>query len=119
MYFRQSLLEKALREIHSARDRAGADSRSRGLNLLVRSIDELLFALEDLNLRGIDRVPASLRERASTILESTLKVAPDAPEMRVRWRVVPMMDELFRAQEVLFQLLDPGRVVEEDELDTA
>ncbi|HLQ60678.1 MAG TPA: hypothetical protein VK131_02325, partial [Candidatus Acidoferrales bacterium] len=95
------------------------ESRARRLNRLVRSIDELLFALEDLNLQGVDRVPASLRERAGSILVSTQKAAPEAPEMRVRWRVVAMMDELFRAQEVLFQLLDPSRVVDEDELDTA
>jgi len=113
------LLENALRDIQSARLRAGAESRARRLNRLVRSIDELLFALEDLNLKGVDRVPASLRERAGSILVSTQKAAPEAPEMRVRWRVVAMMDELFRAQEVLFQLLDPSRVVDEDELDTA
>ena len=113
------MLEKALHDIHTARLRAGSESRAQRLTALVHSIDELLFALEDLNLQGVDRVPTRLRERAGSVLDSTRDAAPAGPEMRVRWRVLPLMDELFRAQEVLFQLLDPSRVVEEDELDSA
>jgi hypothetical protein len=83
---------------------------------LVRAIDELLFALEDLNLQGIDRVPAPLRNRASKILH----VVPD-PEakIRVRHRVAPMIDVLFKAQEMLFQLRDPNRVSEAAEWQSA
>jgi hypothetical protein len=83
---------------------------------LVRAIDDLLFALEDLNLQGIDRVPAPLRHRASKILH----VVPDPDEqIRVRYKVAPLIDVLFRAQELLFQLRDPGRIAEAEEWDTA
>lgn len=83
---------------------------------LVRAIDDLLFALEDLNLQGIDRVPAPLRHRASKILH----VVPDPREqIRVRYKVAPLIDVLFRAQELLFQLRDPGRITEAEEWDTA
>lgn len=83
---------------------------------LVRAIDDLLFALEDLNLQGIDRVPAPLRHRASKILH----VVPDPDEqMRVRYKVAPLIDVLFRAQELLFQLRDPDRITEAEEWDTA
>ena len=38
--------------------------------------------------------------------------------LRVRYRVVPMMDVLFRAQEILFKLSDPSRLnyPDDDEL---
>jgi len=82
--------------------------RQQQLDRVVHAIDDLLFQLEDLNLQGVDRVPATLRERAGQILEAV----PNREEyecLRVRYRVVPMMDVLFRAQEVLFRLRDPRR----------
>ncbi len=88
--------------------------RHQQLDRVVHAIDDLLFQLEDLNLQGVDRVPASLRERAGQILD----VVPGREEyecLRVRYRVVPMMDVLFRAQEVLFRLRDPHRAAYEDE----
>jgi hypothetical protein len=81
---------------------------------VVHAIDDLLFELEDLNLKGVDRVPATLRQRAGEILDAV----PNREEyecLRVRYRVVPMMDVLFRAQEVLFRLRDPRRAVYEAE----
>jgi hypothetical protein len=81
---------------------------------VVHAIDDLLFQLEDLNLKGVDRVPAVLRERAGQILNAV----PSREEyevLRVRYRVVPMMDVLFRAQEVLFRLRDPRRSTYDDE----
>src|SRR5215472_10916175 len=88
--------------------------RLQQLDRVVHAIDDLLFQLEDLNLQGVDRVPATLRERASQILDAV----PGREEhecLRVRYRVVPMMDVLFRAQEVLFRLRDPQRATYEDE----
>jgi hypothetical protein len=79
---------------------------------VVHAIDALLFQLEDLNLRGVDRVPANLRHRAGEILDAV----PNREEyecLRIRYRVVPMMDVLFRAQEVLFRLRDPRRALYE------
>lgn len=81
---------------------------------VVHAIDDLLFQLEDLNLKGVDRVPATLRQRAGEILDAV----PSREEyecLRVRYRVVPMMDVLFRAQEVLFRLRDPRRALYEAE----
>ncbi|MBO0685871.1 MAG: hypothetical protein J2P45_22225, partial [Candidatus Dormibacteraeota bacterium] len=57
-----------------------------------------------------------LRQRAGELLE--LVPDPEDPDFRVRHRVVPMMDVLFRAQEILFKMRDPSRIKyrEEDEL---
>ncbi len=88
--------------------------RQQQLDRVVHAIDDLLFQLEDLNLQSVDRVPAVLRERAGQILDAV----PNREEyemLRVRYRVVPMMDVLFRAQEVLFRLRDPRRATYEDE----
>ena len=88
--------------------------RQQRLDRVVHAIDGLLFQLEDLNLQGVDRVPATLRERAGHILDAV----PSREEyecLRVRYRVVPMMDVLFRAQEVLFRLRDPRRAAYDDE----
>jgi hypothetical protein len=87
--------------------------RQQQLDRVVHAIDDLLFQLEDLNLQSVDRVPATLRERAGQILDAV----PNREEyecLRVRYRVVPMMDVLFRAQEVLFRLRDPRRSLYED-----
>ena len=80
----------------------------------MHAIDDLLFQLEDLNLRGSDRVPAVLRERAGQILDA-VPGREEHENLRVRYRVVPMMDVLFRAQEVLFRLRDPRRALYEAE----
>lgn len=77
--------------------------RERQVDRMVHAIDGLLFQLEDLNLRGVDRVPADLRRRAALILGAM--PGAEQPEcLRVRHRVGPMMDVLFRAQEILFRL---------------
>ncbi len=88
--------------------------RQQQLDRVVHAIDDLLFQLEDLNLQGVDRVPAVLRERAGQILDAV----PSREEyecLRIRYRVVPMMDVLFRAQEVLFRLRDPRRALYDDD----
>lgn len=99
------------RELSADRHRRRQAER---LGTVIHAIDDLLFQLEELNLRGQDRVPATLRERAGAILE-VLPPQPQDPDFRVRHRVTPMMDVLFRAQEVLFQLRDPARPQDEDE----
>ena len=88
--------------------------RLQQLDRVVHAIDDLLFQLEDLNLQGVDRVPATLRERAGQILDA-VPTREEYENLRVRYRVVPMMDVLFRAQEVLFRLRDPRRAEYEDE----
>ncbi len=88
--------------------------RLRQLDRVVHAIDDLLFQLEDLNLQGVDRVPAVLRERAGQILDA-VPGREEHEALRIRYRVVPMMDVLFRAQEVLFRLRDPRRALYEAE----
>jgi hypothetical protein len=74
---------------------------------LIHAIDELLFELEELNLVGVDRVPSLLRERSSMIL--SLVPTDEGDEIRVRHRVTPLIDTLFRAQELVFRAKDPDR----------
>lgn len=88
--------------------------RLQQLDRVVHAIDNLLFQLEDLNLKGVDRVPATLRERAGRILDA-VPGREEYEALRIRYRVVPMMDVLFRAQEVLFRLRDPRRALYEAE----
>ena len=109
------MLEDANRDIERlCREDLRRRWRQQQLDRVVHAIDDLLFLLEDLNLQGVDRVPATLRERAGQILDAV----PSREEyevLRVRYRVVPMMDVLFRAQEVLFRLRDPRRATYDDE----
>ena len=109
------MLENANRDIHaSIRAEARRQTKARRLDKVVHAIDDLLFQLEDLNIQGVDRVPARLRERAGAILQ----VVPEAPsdsDFRIRYRVLPMMDVLFRAQEIIFRKRDPDRPIEDDE----
>src|SRR5215467_1902261 len=111
----RNMLEDANRDIERlCREDLRRRWRHQQLDRVVHAIDDLLFQLEDLNLQGVDRVPATLRERAGRILDAV----PSREEyevLRVRYRVVPMMDVLFRAQEVLFRLRDPRRATYEDE----
>jgi hypothetical protein len=115
------MLQEANREIRRAARDARRRDRAERLTSVVRAIDDLLFSLEDLNLRGVDRVPTALRNRASRLLELVPEPDPEDASFRVRYRVVPLMDVLFRAQELLFRARDPDRPRDEDEeeLDTA
>ncbi|HZV49369.1 MAG TPA: hypothetical protein VFD49_06345 [Candidatus Dormibacteraeota bacterium] len=103
------MLEDANRDIQRlTREAIRRRIRQEQLDRVVRAIDDLLFQLEDLNLQGVDRVPATLRQRAGRILEA-LPRRDESDGIRIRYRVVPMMDVLFRAQEMLFRLRDPRR----------
>lgn len=109
------MLEHANRDIRRSVDEEHIRQREAGrLTSVVRAIDSLLFQLEELNLKGVDRVPATLRDQAGAILD-ILPEQPQDPDFRVRFRVTPMIDVLFRAQEVIFQLRDPNRPAEEEE----
>ncbi|HZU19146.1 MAG TPA: hypothetical protein VFD01_21410 [Candidatus Dormibacteraeota bacterium] len=113
------MLEDANRDIQRlTREAIRKRIRQEQLDRVVRAIDDLLFQLEDLNLQGVDRVPATLRQRAGRILEA-LPGRDESDGIRIRYRVVPMMDVLFRAQEVLFRLRDPRRVDYEAEDEAA
>jgi hypothetical protein len=113
------------REIEfSDRMRRSQRSETERLTTIIRAIDELMFSLEELNLQGIDRVPAVLRERAGALIE--LVVARPAPlearsdPFRIRYRVVPMMDVLFEVQHRVLRLRNPTRISDpEDQLETA
>jgi hypothetical protein len=109
------MLEDANRDIERlCREDLRRRWRQKQLDRVVHAIDDLLFQLENLNLQGVDRVPATLRERAGQILDA-VPTREEYEVLRVRYRVVPMMDVLFRAQEVLFRLRDPRRAAYDDE----
>jgi hypothetical protein len=102
------LYEDANRAIWTAYDRATRrQAELKRFPSLIHAIDDLLFELEELNLSGVDRVPAVLRERTTMIL--SLVPAGHPEEIRVRYRVGAMMDTLFRAQELVFRAKDPAR----------
>src|SRR5579884_1676281 len=106
------MLEDANRDIQRlTREAIRKRIRQEQLDRVVRAIDDLLFQLEDLNLQGVDRVPATLRQRAGRILEA-LPGRDESDGIRIRYRVVPMMD-------VLFRLRDPRRVDYEAEDEAA
>jgi hypothetical protein len=107
------LYEDANRAIWNAYERAARrQAELKRFPTLIHAIDDLLFELEELNLCGVDRVPALLRERSSEVL-SLVPVA-DPEEIRVRYRVGAMMDTLFRAQELVFRAKDPTRLPHTD-----
>ncbi|HEY8813335.1 MAG TPA: hypothetical protein VIO86_12675 [Candidatus Dormibacteraeota bacterium] len=102
------MYEDANRAIWNAYERAARRQADlKRFPSLIRAIDDLLFELEELNLSGIDRVPAMLRDRTSHVL--SLVPVDDPEEIRVRYRVGALMDTLFKAQEVVFRAKDPGR----------
>jgi hypothetical protein len=95
-------------------------SETERLSSIIRAIDELMFSLEELNLQGIDRVPARLRERAGALIE--LVLARPAPAevrtdpFRIRYRVVPMMDVLFEVQDRVLRLRNPIRITDPEDV---
>lgn len=112
------MIEQANRDIVAfARAEVERRYRTRRHTDTVRAIDAVLFQLEDLNLQGVDRVPAVLRRHAERILDRL--PAPQNEEqaeaLRLRYRVLPLMDVMFNAQEVLFRLRDPDRATENEE----
>jgi len=112
------------REIEIADRRHLLQSENEQLTAIIRAIDELMFALEELNLQGIDRVPARLRERAGELIERvSARPAPVETRndpFRVRYRVVPMMDVLFDVQDRVLRLRHPIRIPDpEDALESA
>jgi hypothetical protein len=95
-------------------------SENERLTSIIRAIDELMFSLEELNLQGIDRVPARLRERAGALIELVL-ARPMPAEVRsdpfrIRYRVVPMMDVLFEVQDRVLRLRNPIRITDPDDV---
>ncbi|PZR70247.1 MAG: hypothetical protein DLM66_04490 [Candidatus Dormiibacter spiritus] len=67
---------------------------------LIRATDEMIAELEELNVRGSDRVPAALRRHAEAVLSA---LPPTEEPLEARYRVDAMMEVLYRAQELLFQ----------------
>ena len=113
------------REIEGAdQARRSLRSETERLTAIIRAIDELMFSLEELNLQGIDRVPAGLRERAGALIELVLaRPAPTevrSDPFRIRYRVVPMMDVLFEVQDKVLRLRNPIRIADpEDQAEIA
>jgi hypothetical protein len=109
------------REIEdSDRQRRMQRSENERLSAIIRAIDELMFSLEELNLQGIDRVPARLRERAGSLIEMVLaRPAPAevrSDPFRIRYRVVPMMDVLFEVQDRVLRQRNPIRITDPEDV---
>lgn len=105
---------------HDIRTSAGRDANRRGArrrrSVLLSSIDGLLWELEELNMRGRDRVPARVRRQSEAIFASIR----GAGELEARFRVPAMMDVLYTAQELIFKETNPEyRGEGEDEDETA
>lgn len=99
---------RAIRTAFSDAERRRADAIR--LPSLVRAIDILLFDLEELNVAGVARVPARLREQAGNVLRLVPAQEEAEEEMlRVRYRTGALMNTLFNAQELIFQAMDPSR----------
>jgi hypothetical protein len=112
------VIDQASRDIAAfARTEAERRYQSRRHAEAVRAIDAVLFELEDLNLQGVDRVPVALRRHAGSILEALPPPATEEEQeaLRLRFRVQPLMDVMFRAQELIFRLRDPDRASEDEE----
>src|ERR1700730_8568935 len=97
-----SMIADVNREIEIADRRSSQRSEHDRLTAFIRGIDELMFSLEELNLQGIDRVPAHLRERAGELID--LACARPAPielrtePFRIRHPVGPMCTVLYESQ---------------------
>ncbi len=105
--------EAANRDMELARELTRRRGRKRRLGALVSAIDDLLFSLEELNLRGVDRVPAHLRDRAAGIIRLVRPAAGPTQRVdrriRVRYRVRLMMDVLFEVQARVLRRRNPSR----------
>ena len=104
------------REMEIAGELARRRTHKERLGMLVSAIDELLFSLEELNLQGVDRVPAPLRDRAAGIIQLIKPTPPREgvdERIRVRYRVVLMMDVLFELQERVLRERNPTRIAGE------
>ena len=102
------------REIEFSDQQSRRLSEHARLTAIIRGIDLLMFSLEELNLRGIDRVPAHLRQRAGLLIEQ-VRTSPPPDEahhdpFRIRYRVVPMMDVLFDVQDRVLRLRHPAQI---------
>lgn len=110
------MIDQTNHDIHSsARREAGRLGERRRRSALLRSIDGLLWQLEELNLRGSDRVPARVRRQS----EAIFACITGAAELEARYRVPAMMDVLYLAQELIFKEADPAYRGEADEDETA
>jgi hypothetical protein len=93
-----TMLKAASREI---RQLAEAEERrrreARRLPALVSSLDDLLFELEELNLRGVAAAPASCRRKAAALIAEAAQL--DAP-WELPEAVADLMERVYEAQEV-------------------
>ena len=96
-----------------ARRDAGRRGERRRRSTLLSSLDGLLWELEELNLRGRDRVPARVRRQSDAIFASIA----GGDGLEARFRVPAMMDVLYLAQELIFKESNPDYRGEADEAD--
>jgi hypothetical protein len=104
-------LAQATAEIRAALDAHESRKAERDqLRRPIAMIDDMLSTLEDMNLKGISRVPLAYEPRLLQ-LRATLRETAVTPEqldgLRTRVRIARLMDSLYTLQETLFAELRP------------
>jgi hypothetical protein len=92
-----AMLETASHEIRRAADAAeGRRQEAARLPALVAALDDLLFELEELNVRGLVTVPDASRRRAAELIAEVMRLdgVPVLPET-----VANVMERVYEAQE--------------------
>lgn len=116
-----SAIDAANSEIRRARRERQRQLSNRirwDLSMLV--LDEMLEDLEQLNLRGIRRVPTTFEPRITALAEVLVPEAGDLPPMRTNIAPTRLMDMVFDLQERVLDLRSGGRrVILDDELGEA
>lgn len=96
---------RAAEDAHQARKAEG-----QRLRRPIDVIDSLLAALEELNLKGVSRVPLAYEPRLLQ-LRAMVRDSVPTPEhldgLRTRIRIVRLMDHLYSVQEALFARMLP------------
>ncbi len=98
------------------RERRAEDKRLRQPILMV---DRMLYELEELNVRGMKRVPLSYEERLRTLILLVAEVpncGPAVENLKVKIGIGKLMDALFGLQEALFVQRHGAAYEPEDDL---
>lgn len=91
------MLETASQEIRRAAEAAEAQQRrARRLTALVAALDDLLFELEELNVRGVVGVPDACRRLAAELIGEAMR-QPELPALPET--VAGLMERVYEAQD--------------------
>lgn len=104
-------LAQASAEIRAAQDaHQSRKVEQQQLRRPIAIIDDMLNTLEEMNLKGVSRVPLAYEPRLlqlRAILRRTAVTSEQLDGLRTRVRIVKLMDSLYTVQEVLFGEMRP------------